>query len=203
MGTEPQFTSVLPAPGPACSAPMFASARAEVTGTTRSPSSLTGRFRSAKVAPNRFVVNEMSPAIAWTGTETGRSGSAASALDPGLIAWAACVFLKFSNAAQRGTFEQMASSIGPSVWGFEPRFGVPSVITRPMSFGSAAGPSFPPLTQAGSVAQRTASPPMEWAMIITRPGPPSVSERCASQVMHPASSGPMARSVTHDVLARW
>ena len=57
---------------------------------------------------------------------------------------------------------------------------------RGPGFGSDAGPSFPPLAQAGSTAQRTARPPVERDddYLARTPG---VSERRASQVMQPAS----------------
>ena len=80
-----------------------------------------------------------------------------------------------------------------------------SVMTNPIWLALAVGNGcvlaflFSVFTQAGSIAQRVAKPPIECATMITFPGPPSPAEVLASQLMHLASCGPIALFVTHCV----
>ena len=182
-GIDPQFTVVLFAPGPACSAPCRASARADATGTTISPS-----LPETYVWPKRLVVSVMFPAIASTGIEAGSSGSLARSPEFGTIARAAGESRSISKSLHCENNVQTKSPTGPSVWGFEPRLGVPRVITSPIRFLSAA---WIPVAQVGSTAHLTARPPIEWATMTTLPGPPCAIEVWASQVMHRASCGPI------------
>src|ERR1022692_1650971 len=84
-----------------------------------------------------------------------------------------------------------------------PRLGVPRVMTRPIWLASAACHGGPVLwswfTHLGSTAQRTARPPIEWATMMTFPGPPAFFEVVARLVIQVAKHAPMWILVTHMV----